>query len=250
MVDTAQSIDEVLEQLDNIIKWAKLNGSTFGYFAALYRKVTLQVKTDIEQGVFDDGERMERLDVLFANRYIDAFYQYRSGQQPSASWSCVFDTKGDYWPIVLQHLLLGMNAHINLDLGIAAAQTSPGDQLPALKNDFSRINQTLASLVGDVQEELAQIWHLLGLMSRLLGDVDKVVINFSMKKARDAAWEFAEVLAPLTTVQQLERISIKDEQVATFSRVIRYPGVIGDITTKIIRLGERGSILDRIEILE
>jgi len=249
MVDTAESIDEVIDQLDDIIIWAKVNRSSFGYFAALYRKVTVQVKTGIEQGAFEDGPRMERLDIIFANRYIDAFYQYRSGQIPSASWLVAFDTGRDWWPIVLQHLLLGMNAHINLDLGIAAAQTSPGEQLPELKNDFNRINETLATLVGGVQEELARIWPLLGLMNRFLGSVEETVINFSMEKARDAAWEFAEQLAPLQTAQQLEKISLKDQKIATFAKVVRYPGVLGGVTTKIIRLGERGSIVERIEVL-
>ena len=33
---------------------------------------------------------------------------------------------------MLQHLLIGMNAHISLDLGIAAARTAPGEALPVL----------------------------------------------------------------------------------------------------------------------
>ena len=47
-------------------------------------------------------------------------------------------------PVILQHLLLGINAHINLDLGIAAVETSPGNQLAPLKNDFDMINKLLA----------------------------------------------------------------------------------------------------------
>jgi len=58
---------------------------------------------------------------------------------------------------VPQHLLLGMNAHINLDLGVAAARVCPADQLPNLKNDFDRINLILSDLIGAVQEELAEI---------------------------------------------------------------------------------------------
>jgi len=36
----------------------------------------------------------------------------------------------------MQNLLLGMNAHINLDLGIAAVQTCGGADLIMLKDDF------------------------------------------------------------------------------------------------------------------
>jgi hypothetical protein len=45
---------------------------------------------------------------------------------------------------------------------------------------------------------LADIWPLLGLLNRYLGSVEKVIINFSMEKARDAAWSFAETLSPLS----------------------------------------------------
>ena len=45
-----------------------------GYFATLYRKVTIQVKKGIADNFFDDGPRMERLDVILANRYTQACY--------------------------------------------------------------------------------------------------------------------------------------------------------------------------------
>ena len=74
------TIDDVIQQLDDIIDWSQSHKSRLGYFAALYRKVTLKVKEGIADGYFGDGQRMERLDVTFAGRYLDAFEQYRSNQ--------------------------------------------------------------------------------------------------------------------------------------------------------------------------
>jgi hypothetical protein len=37
--------------------------------------------------------------------------------------------------LILQHLLLGINAHINLDLGIAAAEGTSAPKLPGLLRD-------------------------------------------------------------------------------------------------------------------
>ena len=42
----------------------------------------------------------------------------------------------------------------------------------------------------------------------------------------------------------------KDEVIAMFSRVISHPGFVGSLVTKVIRLGERGTTRQRIEILE
>jgi Family of unknown function (DUF5995) len=78
---------------------------------------------------FDSPERMARLGVNFANRYLAAYEGYRSGGAGTQSWKFAMDAAQEWWPIVLQHLLLAMNAHINLDLGIAAAGTSPGGEL-------------------------------------------------------------------------------------------------------------------------
>lgn len=246
----ATSIDDVIKQLSAIIEWSKQNNSRMGYFAALYRKVTIQVKKGIKDNFFDDGPRMERLDIIFANRYIHACYQYQTGQIPTQSWVRAFNETEHWWPIVLQHLLMGMNAHINLDLGIAAAETVPPEELPNLKGDFDKINKVLASLVGDVQRELAEIWFILGLLNRYLGSVEKGIINFSMEKARDAAWSFAETLSPLSEEHRQQEIVNKDQMIALFSNVISHPGFVGLIVTRIIRLGERGTTRQRIEILE
>ena len=246
----ATTIDEVINQLTAIVEWSKDNNSRMGYFAALYRKVTIQVKEGIQTGIFEDGPRMERLDVIFANRYIHACYQYQTGQKPTESWVRAFDVTERWWPIVLQHLLMGMNAHINLDLGIAAAETVPPEELQNLKGDFEKINEVLASLVGSVQNELAEIWLLLGILNRYLGSVEKAIINFSMEKARDAAWSFAEELSPLTGEARERAIEEKDAMFATFSNVIMHPGFTLSMVLKIIRLGERGNTRERIEILE
>ena len=44
MAMQAQTIDDVIKQLDDIILWAKANKNRLGYFAALYRRVTVRVK--------------------------------------------------------------------------------------------------------------------------------------------------------------------------------------------------------------
>lgn len=249
MAQEVETIDQVIVRLTEIVEWAKAEESRIGYFAALYHKVTIQVKKGIEEGMFDDGPRMERLDVIFARRYLDAFDEYRAGGRPSRSAMFAFEVTGQWWPIVLQHLLLAMNFHINLDLGIAAARAVPPEQLPDLKGDFDKINAVLASLVGGVQVELAQVWPVLRWMNRYLGSVDDAIINFSMEKARDHAWSLAERLAPLDEAEQAQVIDELDLEILELARLIRNPGVVGGIVTKVIRLGERGSIPQIIDLL-
>lgn len=248
--DDAATIDEVVDRLTEIVEWSHATNSRLGYFAALYRKVTIKVAEGIADGFFEDGERMERLDVIFANRYLEAVDAHRAGRATTAAWAYAFRVSDQWWPIVLQHLLIGMNAHINLDLGIAAARTVPAGDLHRLRGDFDKINQVLADLVGDVQDELAQIWLFLRVLNRYLGSVEGVIINFSMEKARDHAWSVAERLAPLDDSGQAREIAAIDSEMALFARVIRHPGILGSSVARFIRVGERGSVKSTIRILE
>ena len=155
MPQQATSIDDVIRRLTEIVEESATRPSRLGYFAALYRKVTITVKQHIDAGdYFEDNARMERLDVLFANRFLQAYDQLQAGT-PTRCWGLAFQVTHQWWPIALQHQLLGINAHINLDLGIAAAQTVGTGNLASLHGDFNRINDLLAGLVGDVKEELA-----------------------------------------------------------------------------------------------
>jgi hypothetical protein len=60
-------------------------GSRVGYFAAVYRKVTAKIAEGIAAGFFDDGERTQRLDVTFADRYLLALRCYQTGGMATKS---------------------------------------------------------------------------------------------------------------------------------------------------------------------
>lgn len=246
----ATTIPEVIEGLDRVIEDAKREGSSMGYFAALYRGVTVAVRDGIAAGDFDDGPRMERLDVVFANRYLDAHAAYTTGVPVTRSWRLAFETTDDWWPIVLQHVLLGMNAHINLDLGIAAARVAPGPTLPSLRADFDGINGILAGLVDRVQSELASIWPLLRVLDHTAARTDEAIVNFAMERARDHAWSVAERLARLPTAEQEPVIGALDGAVVRIGERVRRPGLWISTVLKAVRLGEFGTVRRKIEVLQ
>ncbi|MBR07072.1 MAG: hypothetical protein CMP48_05230 [Rickettsiales bacterium] len=243
------SIDEVLDKLDEIISDSIKNKSNLGYFPALYRKVTQSVKDHIAEGYFDDNERMEKLDVIFANRYLDAYEQFTNNQQCTGAWQLAFEAESNNKLIVLQHLFLGMNAHINLDLGIAAAQVSGNQDIELLKSDFFKINVVLASLVNQVQDELSEIWPFMKIIDWVSGNLDEALSDFSMNIARDGAWKVASDLAPLTESQRQNYIEDLDVRVVRFGSGISNPGFILKILVALIRIGQSKDIAKNIEIL-
>lgn len=241
----ARTIDEVIAQLDEVIARSRRERSRLGYFALLYRNVTVKVKEGIRAGFFEDGARMERLDVIFANRYLDAYESYRRGAATSKCWLATFRAADSWFPIVLQHLLLGMNAHINLDLAVAAAETAPGDQINGLKNDFERINNILGEMIGDVQDRLARISYYMTIVDRFGGRTDEAVMNFSINRARAASWRMAVRLAQMTPAEREREIREIDARVALLARVIQYPG-LGLRTANILVRFSEGRDLARI----
>jgi hypothetical protein len=190
----ATTIDEVILQLQELIEDCIQRKDRMGYFAALYHKVTVRVKEGILNNEFEDGARMERLDVIFANRYLSAAKAFRQQQQPSVSWLAAFQASKRRSPLVLQHLLLGMNAHINYDLGIAAVDTAGAQDIRTIRSDFNNINTIIGSLIFEVLTEINRVSPLLSLFG-LHATNQSILIQFSITNARDGAWSFAEDLS-------------------------------------------------------
>ena len=244
-----RSIEEVIDDLGSVIESCRTEKSPAGYFPALYRRVTVGVRDWIAEDRFDDGPRMERLDVVFADRYLDAWRGWRSGQPITRSWAVAFEATGDWAPTTVQHLLLGINAHINLDLGIAAATVSPPGELAALGDDFGRINQLLASLVDDVQDRLSEVWPLLRVLDWAAGGDDEATVNFSMGRVRDAAWGFAHRLAARPRSEWPPLIEEADASVAAIGGRLRHPGPLLGAITRLVRMGELRSRRRVIDLL-
>lgn len=243
------SIADVVHELDQIIETCRQSESRLGYFPALYRKVTLRVAEGIERGEFVDGPRMERLDVIFARRYIDAYRAQEQGENCTASWKIAFDAGGSWQPIVLQHILLGINAHINLDLGIAAAQTTPGATLDDLEEDFNRINQILFELVAGVKEELTQVWPLLAGYDFIGGNLEDGFIRFSLSRAREHAWSVARRMAVVEGEGWQRELLRVDREAALRGRLLSQPPLRLRPILLAIRMTERGSTAQIIELL-
>lgn len=244
----AATIEEVIERLDVIINDAIRNKDRAGYFAALYRRVTASVKEKIAENYFDDNPRMERLDVIFANRYLEAHHNWTNKQPCSKSWQLAFDACGQWRPMVIQHLFVGMNAHIGLDLGIAAAQVQPND-VESLHNDFNKINTILNHLTDIVQNELAEIFPLMKVVDKLAGGSDEKIAGFAMGIARDAAWNVALDYSKLSPDEHDTYISQRDLDVYKFGQKIVSPGRWINFVVAIFRILERGNVVSKIKIL-
>lgn len=242
------TIDEVIAKLDTIIHRCKLEQNALGYFAVLYRKVTIRVKQGILKHEFNDNQQMEQLDVLFANRYFEAFEAYSLKQKPTQSWFIAFEASSESGHIILQHLLAGINAHINLDLGIAALHTVGTKPLSHIENDFNAINRILSEMVDEVEQGISKVSPVFKLLMPLAGNKDEIFINFSISLARDGAWKFANELS--ASKKQAQLIQNRDQKIAALASQLLKPATRLRWILKIISWLEWRSVAANMCLLE
>jgi hypothetical protein len=244
------TIDQVIFDLEALLAWCKKTPSRIGYFVCLYIDVTKAIRKAMDDGVFEDPARIERLDVAFAGRYLTALHQFRTGGTPTRCWDFAFLTCERWWPTVMQHLVVAANAHINLDLGIAVAEVVPADQLPGFYTDFQAVNDILAGLVPTVENDLGLIFPLLALITKIFGLEERWLIDLEMRTARARAWMFAQNLALLDPAEREPVIAQKDNEVLEIAKFLRWPGPLVGCLLGLVRLGERWSIRRKIAALE
>ncbi|MGW7424545.1 DUF5995 family protein [Streptomyces sp. NPDC054813] len=239
---TAENIDDVVDGLAGIVREATRAGDRVGYFAALYRQVTVEVRTAVHDGLFDDGPRMDRFDTHFGNRYFEAYDAWRRDRSGPRCWREAFGLLDDADTVIVQHLVLGVNAHINLDLAVAAARTGPGEAIQELRHDFLLINDILARVVLAVQDSVDALSPFLSLLDRVGGRTDEQILDFSIRQSREEAWYNAVLLAGQSETERAATIERLDVRAAVLARLTARPGDLVRPALELIRRTESADV--------
>jgi hypothetical protein len=244
-----RNIDEVIARMDALVERFTTSESRLGYFAALYRGVTKEIKRNIVNRTFENPELLEELAVRFAGRYFAALEQYESGTTPSEPWHIAFEASKRRRPIILQHLLLGMNAHINFDLAIASAETSPSLEILSLKTDFMQVNSILAAQIPKVLTAMSECSPLIGLVSLFYKHTEEKIAHFSMDIARAFSWLTAEDLAVASPEKagQITAVSLRNSSQLTAK--LRGPKALVRTLFFVVALLESNNVRRNIAVL-
>jgi hypothetical protein len=213
-------IDDAIRVMDEIIDWSRAGAHRIGFFTCLYRATTLEVRRGIGSGRFQNAARMEVFDVHFARYFFDALHVWKAGGRPAAAWSRAFRACEDEELFVLQHLLLGMNAHINLDLAATVADLAGIESREELRVDYDEINHILAEMVDGVQDVLNDFNPGLKALDFVGLHFDEAVASFSIRKARDRSWAAAMELVDLPEDDRPEGVRRLDDRAARLAEAI------------------------------
>jgi hypothetical protein len=190
-----------------------------GHFPAMYARVTERVHLAVSSGRFDDADGMIRFARAFADRYLHP----RAGRSAvPACWQAAWDVSGDSSLLVVQHLLLGINAHVNHDLALVVVELADerGD-IGGLRRDFEAINVLLAETMPDVLHDLNRVSRWVNLAAARGGGR---FFNFSLAAARAQAWQSAERLHRLDVdVRRADEAEL-DRLVRVLAYLVATPG--------------------------
>lgn len=246
---TLTTIEEVIQKLDEIIQWSIQNNSPIGYFASTYRSMTVAVLNGVKNKKFEDGNRMITLDLAFAHRYFEALENYQQQKKCTNAWFTAFEATKNKDLLIMQHILLGINAHINLDLGVSAASIMPYRKVILLKNDFTKINEVVASINQKVQDSLSKICYPIELADQLSNGQDNVMLDFAISKARQTSWASAFILSNSILFIRPTFINIIDNAAALIGRNIIVSTKIPPKLMKALKACESKDVQKNIQIL-
>jgi hypothetical protein len=175
------------------------DGSPARHFLGTYLRTTRAVGEALTSGVFEDPAWVERWDLAFAGRYLDALEAHR--RDPASTpptWRRAFAADPGLPPEA--HVLLGMNAHINVDLPQALIAVIPAEDftdrelLARRRGDHERIDRILADRVAAEDVELQRAGGRRTLLDRAATPLNRQAARRMLKEARTGVWRNLAVL--------------------------------------------------------
>jgi hypothetical protein len=162
---------------------------------------------------------MEDFACAFARWYVQA----RTGQADvPGCWRAAFDVAGDDGLMIVQHLLLGINAHVNHDLPQVVVERAPASgDLTDLRADFDAVNDILAETIPSVLATLGTVSRWVNVVAVRGGGR---MFDFSLRIARTRAWDTAVRLERTAPADRPEYVADLDGLVRVLAYLVANPG--------------------------
>ncbi len=190
----------VMERMQALLDGWSAAGDRREVFLRCYSMMTANMHGGIDRGDFSDAAWVARLLHRFAEYYFEALSQWEASPAVTPPvWRLAHQSTRHPDATVWQHLLLGVNAHINYDLVLTVHEIlkpewpklPPGDRDGRFA-DYCRVNQIIADTIDAVQDDvLAPAMPVSAILDRLMGRLDEYLISRLITAWRDRTWSFA-----------------------------------------------------------
>lgn len=232
------SIDGALARLDAVVEVCRARASRVGYFAVVCRRMCRALAGRISEEAFDDADRLDRFAGLIVRPYLDALAAFERDEEPPRSWLVCFSLADGGEATILQHVITGTNAQVNLDLAVAAAQLVRGGSIADVEADFGRVAAIIGEELERVQGAVAPFSPLVGCLRAVADGPGGEVLRFSLPVAVEEAWRRAVLLSALPMGRWPATTDSIDRATAVLGRTVAQPGGALHHAVEVVRHAE------------
>jgi hypothetical protein len=224
-----QTLDDVISGLAEIEASFTQRGDRRAIFATLYGVISTAARENVGQHLFEDNTWVGRYAVAFANFYRLALDWYEAGHlsQVPKAWRLCFDFARESDGLVLQDLLLGVNAHVNNDLPLALNAVSIDPDRASRHRDHTAVNKVFSRVLERATQAVATLYAPgLETADDFGGQLDELASLFSIDVARESAWEAAVALANARSdAERRLTTTLVSARAAVVARLLRAPSL-------------------------
>lgn len=189
--------DPLIQRMSSLItQWEQAHDRR-SIFLSCYRLMTTNVLVAVDEHRFHDGQWVSRLLHHFAKYYFDALelFNLHSADTPQV-WRLVHRAARQKKVMTLQHLMLGVNAHINYDLVFTLYdllapewKTLSPEQRQQRLADHTLVNTIIGESIDAVQDQVIdQHSPWFKLVDKLLGPTDEWLTSHLIAHWRTEVW--------------------------------------------------------------
>lgn len=191
---------DIIDQMKLQTRTWQAAGDHRAIFLECYTLMTANMLRAIDGGRFNDEVWAKELLLRFADYYFIALDAYGCTDKDCVTvWTYAHDCSCEKDLHVLQHLLLGINAHINYDLVLSLvdllepewAQLSEEEREKRYA-DHCLVNEVIAATIDTVQEEVVERHDpRMDIIDRLFGRLDERLLSALINRWRQGVWDNA-----------------------------------------------------------
>ncbi len=168
-------------------------------FLRCYSMMSANMLQALADNRFQNKEWVNKLLHRFAEYYFDALACFDCGETVPAVWQQVHQLSSQKKLHVLQHLLLGVNAHINYDLVLSLHDMLKNDwnklspqERHSRYQDHVLVNTIIAETIDVVQDEVVEQYSpYMNIIDRFMGRLDEKLLVGLISRWRESVWENA-----------------------------------------------------------
>lgn len=208
------NIPDILTRMNiQAAKWKSENDNR-AIFLECYSMMTSNMLDAIAAKRFLDCQWVEKLLHKFADYYFEALFCYDCGNNTPKVWQEVHEASQSHNLHVVQHLLIGVNAHINYDLVLTLYDILI-PEWPNISNhtkntrfrDHEMVNKIIAETIDKVQDEVIEVKEpFMDIVDKALWRLDEILLTKLISKWRRNVWEQTNLLLNCQNETQKEQM--------------------------------------------